>query len=79
MAASSLHESSPDPKTQFGKHLAALRKKRGFSQEQLALEVGMARSYIGGVERGTRNISLINICRLACSLSVTPSELMNFD
>jgi transcriptional regulator with XRE-family HTH domain len=67
-----------DPRLLFGKHLAELRKQREWSQEQLALESGLARSYLGGVERGQRNISLINICRLAESLSVPPAKLLDF-
>lgn len=63
----------------FGKHLARLRKRRGWSQEQLALESGLARSYVGGVERGQRNLSLINICRLAETLQLHPSDLLAFD
>ena len=68
-----------DPKTLFGLRLAQLRKKRGWSQETLALESGVARSYLGGVERGQRNISLVNICRLAETLNVSPSVLLEFD
>lgn len=68
-----------DPQVLFGRRLAALRKARGWSQEQLALESGLARSYLGGVERGQRNISLQNICRLASTLSVPPSALLEFD
>lgn len=64
-----------DPRIVFGKHVAALRKERGWSQEQLALESGLARSYLGGVERGQRNISLLNIYRLAESLSLPPAAL----
>lgn len=68
-----------DPKVLFGKHLATLRKQRNWSQEQLALESGLARSYVGGVERGQRNVSLVNICRLADTLSLPPSKLLEFD
>lgn len=68
-----------DPRILFGKHLATLRKQRDWSQEQLALESGLARSYLGGVERGQRNISLVNICRLADSLSMPPSKLLEFE
>ncbi|HAV6242973.1 TPA: XRE family transcriptional regulator, partial [Acinetobacter baumannii] len=46
---------------EFGIRLAELRKKNGISQEKLALESGLARSYLSGVERGQRNISLLNI------------------
>ena len=62
----------------FGKHLAQLRKGLGWSQEKLSLESGIARSYIGDVERGLRNIALVNICRIADTLSIAPAELMKF-
>ena len=62
----------------FGQHLIALRKVHGWSQERLALESGLARSYIGGIERGQRNLALINICILAHTLQVSPSEMLNF-
>jgi len=73
-------DTSPsDPRKQFGERLIRLRKQRGWSQETLALESGIARSYLGGVERGQRNIALINICRLAEALMTPPSELLKFD
>lgn len=55
-----------------------LRKDRGWSQEHLALQSGLARSYLGGVERGQRNIALENIVRLAKTLELRPSVLMDF-
>jgi len=67
-----------DPRIRFGQRLTQLRKIRNWSQEHLALESGLARSYLGGVERGQRNIALINICRLAEALGVPPSELLVF-
>ncbi|HUW51556.1 MAG TPA: helix-turn-helix transcriptional regulator [Sulfuricella sp.] len=67
-----------DPKILFGKHLAQIRRSKGWSQEKLALESGLARSYLGGVERGQRNIALMNICRLAHTLDVSPATLMEF-
>jgi transcriptional regulator with XRE-family HTH domain len=67
-----------DVKKRFGKRLAQLRKERGYSQEFLALESGIARSYLSGVERGQRNIALVNICILADTLGVKPSFLMDF-
>ena len=63
----------------FGKRLVELRKAKGWSQEALSLESGVARSYLGGVERGQRNIALVNICRLAEALEVAPSELLVFE
>lgn len=62
----------------FGQRLAELRKKRGWSQERLALESGLARSYLGGVERGQRNIAVLNILKLARTLSCEPGSLLEF-
>lgn len=69
---------STDPKLLFGQRLAILRKAKGWSQEQLALQSGLARSYLGGVERGQRNIALENIVKLARTLEIRPSVLMDF-
>lgn len=65
-----------DPKLLFGQRLIELRKRLGWSQERLSLESGIARSYLGGVERGQRNIALINIHKLAEALGVPPSSLL---
>ena len=61
----------------FGARVRELRKIRGVSQESLALASDLDRTYIGGVERGERNVSLINIYRIADGLRVTPKELFN--
>lgn len=61
----------------FGKKLRAIRKKRGLSQEELADEAELHRTYISSVERGGRNISLLNIERLAKALDVAISELVS--
>lgn len=66
-------------KLAFGQRVRALRNTRGWSQEQLAYEVGLDRSYVGGVERGERNISLENIAKLAAALDVSLASLMDFD
>ena len=63
-------------KRHFGERLRQLRKDRGLSQEELALRSELDRSYVGGVERGSRNVSLINIHRIARALGVEPSELL---
>jgi transcriptional regulator with XRE-family HTH domain len=63
---------------EFGTHLAQIRKSKGWSQEKLALESGIARSYVGDVERGIRNIALVNICKIADTLEIEASELMQF-
>jgi transcriptional regulator with XRE-family HTH domain len=62
----------------FGKRLAEIRKTKGWSQEKLALESGIARSYLGGVERGQRNVALLNLDKLAHTLEVKLSFLMDF-
>jgi len=59
----------------FGNRVRELRKKKGLSQEGLALESGLDRSYVGGVERGERNISLENIRKLADALGLSVSTL----
>ncbi|GEM_PF-248360 len=67
-----------DAKIRFGQRLREMRKQAGFSQEALAHASGLDRSYVGGIERGEYNISLINICRLADTLGVPPHELLKF-
>ncbi len=62
----------------FGQHLKKIRATRNLSQEKLAHIADLDRTYISGVERGVRNISLINIVRLAEALEVSPSELFQF-
>ena len=59
----------------FGKRLRELRKQKGLSQEALAFMCDLDRTYIGGVERGERNISLINIDRIARALDVKAKDL----
>jgi transcriptional regulator with XRE-family HTH domain len=62
-------------KALFGTKLRELRQARGLSQESLALACGLDRTYIGGVERGERNISLVNIHKIARALGVPAKEL----
>ncbi|MCG9024504.1 helix-turn-helix domain-containing protein [Laribacter hongkongensis] len=61
----------------FGQRLRELRTAKGFSQETLALLSGLDRSYVGGVERGQRNVSLVNILKLATALNIEPRELFS--
>ncbi|MGB3267070.1 MAG: helix-turn-helix transcriptional regulator [Microcoleus sp.] len=60
----------------FGKQVRKLRKAKGLSQEKLAELAELHRNYIGGIERGERNIALLNILRLAKALGVSLSELL---
>ena len=65
-----------DPKKLVGTRIRELRLARGISQEALADEAGIHRTYMGSVERGERNISLENIVKIARALRVAPSELL---
>lgn len=60
----------------FGEALRAKRKERGLSQEELAARASLDRSYVGGVERGERNVSLINLNKLARALDLALAELL---
>ncbi|MCQ4164103.1 helix-turn-helix domain-containing protein [Tahibacter harae] len=54
--------------------MRALRAERGYSQEQRARICGLGRSYVGGAERVARNVSLVNIRKLANALMLSPGE-----
>jgi transcriptional regulator with XRE-family HTH domain len=60
----------------LGRNVRAWRKERGMSQEQLALDAGMKRSYVSELERGLRNPSVRALGRLAITLGVEPAELL---
>ncbi len=65
-----------DPKPAFGRTVRRLRQSKGLSQEALAELAGIHRSYIGDVERGTRNIALVNMTQIAKALGVSLSSLI---
>jgi transcriptional regulator with XRE-family HTH domain len=60
----------------FGETLREHRQRAGLSQEKLAAKAGIDRTYVGGAERGERNVALVNIVRLAEALNVAPAELL---
>lgn len=60
----------------FGAMIRQLRQRAGLSQEKLADAAGLDRTYVGGIERGERNVALINIVRLAKALGVPPHRLL---
>ena len=64
-----------DVRIRFGKALRARRKKLGVSQEEFADMCELDRTYIGGIERGERNVSLANIEKIARALRITLTQL----
>jgi len=67
----------PDILDRFGQRVRALRKKQGYSQEGFAHACELDRTYIGGIERGERNVALLNIEKIADTLGITVAELMD--
>lgn len=68
---------SENIKKKFGGRLRQIRQNMGLSQEELAHLCNLDRSYVGGVERGERNISLVNIHKIANALNISPREFFN--
>ena len=64
-----------DIRGRFGKAVRARRNDLGVSQEEFADMCDLDRTYIGGIERGERNVSLINIEKIAKTLKISLSEL----
>lgn len=61
----------------LGRVVQRRRRAAGCSQEAFADRVKMHRTYIGAVERGEKNVSLVNLERIATALGVRPSELLS--
>ncbi len=59
-----------------GNNIRACRNRLGISQEKLAELSGLHRTYVGGVERGERNISILNLDKIAAALKVRPDALL---
>jgi len=63
----------------FGDHVKKLRQQKKLSQEQLSQLAGLDRTYISSIERGKRNVSLINLIKLAKSLDIPAADLISFN
>jgi transcriptional regulator with XRE-family HTH domain len=69
-------QSKTDVLIKFGERVRDLRKERGLSQEQLAFKADLHRTYIGMIERAEKNITLINIEKIANALDVPISDFL---
>ena len=74
----------PSPKYAGNKELASLgeavrrsRQALGLSQEALAVDSDLDRSYMGGVERGEHNLTFMNLCKISKALKTKPSALLD--
>jgi len=65
-----------DVRDRVGANVKRLREAKGLSQEQLAFDADMHRTYVSGIERGKRNPTITVLERLALALGVTSSELL---
>jgi len=64
---------------QIGNRIRVLRNECNLSQEKLSFECELDRTYIGSVERGERNISVINLQKIAKALNIRLTDLLNTD
>jgi transcriptional regulator with XRE-family HTH domain len=62
---------------EFGDRVRARRRELGLSQEALAEKTGLHRTYIGSLERGQRNVAVLNILTLCRALETTPGRLLD--
>lgn len=60
----------------FGEHVREIRKAKGLSQEALAEKAGVHRTYIGMIERGEKNITILNILKISSALDIPPNILL---
>lgn len=65
-----------DIRRQLGRNLKRLRAEKGWSQEELAEEAGLHRTYVSGVERGVRNPTITIVAALARALGVSAADLI---
>ena len=61
----------------LGNNIRKYRKQAGFTQEDFALKINLDRSYYGSIERGERNLTVLNLIKIAKGLSISISELFD--
>ena len=76
MARVAGHRDKEGQLSQLGDVVRSRRKAEGLSQEALADAAGIDRSHMGKIERGERNVTLLNLCRIAAALHAKPSDLL---
>lgn len=72
---SPIHAGSPTL-VSIGRAIRATRKAQALSQEELALACELDRSYVGGIERGEHNLTVLNLIKIASTLSVSGADLL---
>jgi transcriptional regulator with XRE-family HTH domain len=68
---------TPDARKLVGRKVRQLRLRQRLSQEKLAELANLHRNYVGGIERGERNVAVINLVKLARALGVKPAKLLD--
>ena len=77
MAKPSPNHSGDEMLVALGKAIKLSRAELGISQEALAVDADLDRSYLGGIERGEHNLTLINLAKISNALGLTPSILLD--
>lgn len=72
-------QSKAEVLVKFGERVRELRKERGLSQEELAFKADLHRTYIGMIERAEKNITLVNVEKIANALETNINDLTNFN
>jgi transcriptional regulator with XRE-family HTH domain len=65
-----------DLRKQLGRNVRRFREQRGWSQEELAFEANLHRTYVSGVERGVRNPTVLILARIAAAMGIEAAELL---
>ena len=76
MAKPSPNHAGDEMLVALGKAIRVSRTDMGISQEALAVDADLDRSYLGGIERGEHNLTLINLAKISHALGISPSNLL---